>query len=119
MALDKIVKPRTRKIIDVSLLVIRISCGSTCNKYKLCNSRPCAACMYKIKNSIQTGYRVTKIYFSDDNGDIVCYKFKDIIIEKQFVSKFYRLTSIPKKLSNIFVITDNKVRSSHLSADDH
>ena len=106
MALDKIVKPKSRKIIDVSLLVIRISCGSTCSKYKLCNSRPCAACMYKIKNSVQSGYRVSKIYFSNDNGDIVCYKIRDIIAEKQFVSKYYRLTAIPKKLTNVFVINE-------------
>lgn len=82
MALDKIVKNKTKKIIDVSLLVIRISARSTCGSYKLCNSRPCAACMYKMSNSVENGYRVSKVYFSDDNGDIVCYKLRDILLEK-------------------------------------
>ncbi|XWV25661.1 cytidine deaminase [Tupanvirus deep ocean] len=96
MAIDKLHKNKKRKLINVSLLVIRITYGSTADIYNLSNSRPCVACMSKIKNLTNFGYRVTKVYFSNENGDIVCYRLRDILKEKQYLSKFYRVSTIPK-----------------------
>lgn len=103
MAISKI-KRNTKKPINVSLMVIRISYNSTIDSYSLANSRPCISCMYKIKNTMSIGYHINKIYFSDENGNIVCYKVRDIINEKHHISKYYRATSIPKVIIKEFDI---------------
>lgn len=108
MAIDKLKKNTSRKIINLSLIVIRISPGSVPGDYTLGNSRPCAACMYKIKNSLKLGYRINKVYYSDDIGDILCYKLRDILNEKQHVSSFYRRNSIPKNLLKEFNLVEYK-----------
>lgn len=92
MAIDKCYLKKAKKIINVSLIVIRITPSSTPSKYQLRNSKPCVICMHKIANTEYSGYRITTIYFSDDNGNILRYKLRDIIKEKGHVSKFYRLT---------------------------
>jgi len=104
MAIDKIQKNKTKKKINVSLLVIRITTASTLDSYVLSNSRPCVACIHKIKNMGYHGYKISKIYFSNEHGNIVCYKLRDIVKEKQHISKFYRGTNIPKKYTNEFEI---------------
>lgn len=113
MAINKIQQSRikTRKIIDVSLLVIRITKSSNVNSYTLTNSRPCIACMSKIQNSIKYGYRISKIYFSNENGDIVFYKLKDIIMEKPFISKFYRKSYFNKSIRK-FLACRNEMNNS-------
>ncbi len=98
MAIEKIKKNRKKKLTNVSLIVIRISYGSTPDFYNLTNSRPCVACISKINNIRRIGYKISKIYFSNENGDIVCYKLRDIIKEKQHLSKYYRTATIPKNL---------------------
>ncbi|XWV26641.1 putative cytidine deaminase [Tupanvirus soda lake] len=105
MAIDKLKKNKKRKLISVSLLVIRISYGSTVDVYNLSNSRPCVACMSKIKNLTNFGYKVTKVYFSNENGDIVCYKLRDILKEKQYLSKFYRVSTIPRSFMSEFDVS--------------
>jgi hypothetical protein len=104
MALDKIKINRQKKLINVSLLVIRITVGSTKNCYNLANSRPCIGCMYKIKNITKFGYKISKIYFSNEKGDIICYKLRDIIAEKQFISTYYRSFNIPRNYIREFQI---------------
>ena len=111
MALEKLKPNYGKKIIKISLLVIRISQASTPTKYTLGNSRPCASCLYKIKNSISIGYKIDKVYFSNDFGNIICYKLRDIIKEKQFVSRYYRMHTIPKKLKNEFTLAEYKKRN--------
>lgn len=106
MALQKIQEHKPKKIIDVSIIAIRITRSSTVESYHLIDSRPCVSCMYKIKTSVNMGYRVNKVYFSDTNGDIVCYKLRDIVKEKQFVSKFYRISNIPKVLIKEFTLME-------------
>ena len=114
MAIDKLPNNRNKKLINVSLLVIRISVNSTTDLYKMSNSRPCISCMYKIKTSAQLGYKISKIYFSNEDGDIVCHKLRDIIKEKQFLSKYYRLSMIPKVLVREFEIA-NAEKASYLN----
>ncbi|AEX61397.1 putative cytidine deaminase [Megavirus courdo7] len=104
MALDKLKKNRSKRIIDVSLIVIRITPSSTPDSYKLANSRPCIGCIHKIKNSFNYGVRINKIYFSNENGEIICYKLRDILSEKQHLSKYHRMSMIPKKYTNEFQI---------------
>lgn len=104
MAIDKLKKNKNKKLINVSILIIRISGSSNHDCYKLCSSRPCVSCMYKIINVTNLGYRITKIYYSTENGNIICYKLKDIIQEKQFISKYYRVTPIPKILKKKFAL---------------
>lgn len=94
-------------------MVIRITPASTINFYVLANSRPCIACLYRIKNTINFGYRITKVYYSNENGEIVCYKLRDIVNEKQMLSKYYRKLAIPKKYFNEFEIVNtdkNKIQ---------
>lgn len=99
MAIDKIHFKKARKIINVSIIVIRITLSSTIDCYHLANSRPCIACMHKINNTTPLGFRINNVYFSDNNGNILRYKLRDIIKEKQHVSKFYRIVNIPKYLT--------------------
>ena len=102
-AMDKIQPNRKGKIINVSLLVIRITPASTVDSYKLANSRPCIACMYRIKNLVYNGYRVTKVYFSNEEGEIISYRLRDIVAEKQHhLTKYYRVSGIPKKYIDEF-----------------
>ena len=110
MAIDKIKKNNKKKLINVSLMVIRISPSSTSNDFHLSNSRPCAICMLKIKNMVHFGYKISKVYFSNSNGQIVCYKLKNLIQEKQYLSKYYRTTSIPKILRHEFDLDDQYLK---------
>ncbi len=109
MAIDKLRKNNKPKLIDISLLVIKITPASTIESYRLSNSRPCIACMYKIKNITYSGYRLSKIYFPNENGQIICYKLRDILKEKQYVSKYYRLATIPKSYLREFEIDYEKL----------
>jgi hypothetical protein len=103
MAIDKL-KANQSKEIKVSLLVIRITSASDCEDYHLCQSRPCVACISRMISLKDFGYCVSKIYYSDENGNILCYRFKDIIKEKQHLSKHYRFNNIPRKLLRDFEI---------------
>ncbi|BCS82940.1 cytidine deaminase [Cotonvirus japonicus] len=112
MALDKIKKPKSKKILKVSLLVVRITPSSTPDSYTLINSRPCIACMHKIKNSAEHGIKINKIYFSNELGEVICYKLRDILNEKQHISKYYRMTVIPKEYTRNFEISNpDKIRN--------
>jgi hypothetical protein len=100
----KTYRRKTNNLTKVSIIAIRISSASTPEKYKLLNSRPCADCMYNIINTEHLGYRVSHIYFSDDNGDIIKYKTSDLVNKPQFVSTLRRSTNTPKKLKRSFII---------------
>lgn len=103
-AINKIQINKNRKKIEVSLLVIRITPSSTIDNYRLTNSKPCVSCISKIRNIEQIGYKITKIYFSDEQGDIICYKLRDILTEKQYLTKYYRRTNIPKNLLKFDIV---------------
>lgn len=116
-ALDKIKLQRSKKTIKASLLVIRLKPASTPDSYSLANSRPCLACLYRIKNSVNNGLRINKIYYSNDDGQIICYKLKDILSEKQHLSKFYRISVVPKEYVRYFGINSSNVSDSSDSED--
>ena len=102
MALDKIKGNNRKSNLTVSLMVIRITEKSTECSYKLCNSKPCISCICKIMNISCSGYKVSKIYFSNENGEIVCFKFKEILKESPHISKYYKNTTLPKALIKEF-----------------
>ena len=98
MAMEKLYPRKNKKIINVSLIVIRISKKSTISSYTLNNSRPCANCVNDIYECSNRGYRITKIYYSNTLGNITCFKLRDLIVQPQRLSKYYRATNIPIKL---------------------
>ena len=108
MAIDKLVKSArrsrrpSRKIIDVSLMVIRMSSRGTPQSFKLGNSKPCLNCIHRIDDLIRYGYRVTKIYYSDCDNTITSTSLQKLSSDKSVrASSFYRNTNIPKYLENI------------------
>lgn len=102
VAIEKLRSNKRNNIINVSLIVVRITSASNNNKYKLTNSRPCINCVHNIKNAIKYGYRISKIYYSNEFGKIVCYRLKNIIKEKQHLSKYYRNNILPDSLVKEF-----------------
>jgi deoxycytidylate deaminase len=86
----------TKKIIDVSLIVIRITLKSNIDTYTLCDSKPCVICLQRIIDCVKYGFRIKKIYYSTQSGEIICYKLRDLIKKKQYISSFYTKTTIPK-----------------------
>ena len=99
MAMDKIKPTGKKKRIHVSLIVIRISKDSLVDSYKLCNSKPCISCIYKINNFSNAGYKITKIYFSNNIGHLVCLKTTNLVKQpKLHVTKYYRNHKLPKKI---------------------
>ena len=96
MAIDKLPKNNSKKIIKVSLCVIRITKASTAHDYTICNSKPCIKCMSLIKNAaLKKGYKINKIYFSNENNEIVCYKLKDLLKEDMHIPKLYQTYGVP------------------------
>lgn len=102
MAIEKLPikrKQSKKKFINVSMLVIRISHASNCETFKLSNSKPCISCLFKIQNCFLNGYKINKLYYSNENGEITYSKVKDLIKCNHTVSKFYRKSNIPKWLN--------------------
>ena len=112
MAISKL-EPRT-KPIKVSLIVIRISQKSTVLSYTLNNSRPCASCISKFKNV--KGYKIRKIY-SNVSGKITCEKLRDLILQPQHISKYYKYSNTPKYISAQFIFETKSSKLSKLSLD--
>ena len=113
MAIDKLIKnirksrKYSRKIIDVSLMVIRMSAKGTPDCYRLGNSKPCSNCLHRINSLPKYGYRVTKIYYSDDDGTISVSNATDLENDETVrPSSFYRNTNIPtylRKTNNRYI----------------
>lgn len=117
MAIDKLPIRTSKKIIDVSLIVIRISRGTT--NYDNCclgSSKPCIDCVNRINNAIHKGYRINNIYYSQSDGSIAIKKLKDVINEKQYLSKHYINRALPKKYKELEIENPERVNSkkSHL-----
>jgi tRNA(Arg) A34 adenosine deaminase TadA len=109
VALDKLCRNKTlrkNRIVDVSLLVIRLTCSSTCESYALTQSRPCILCVMRMADALDYGFRVKKVYYSDSDGQIICTKFKDFIQEQHYVTKA-RKKKLPKRCANFNLIKRN------------
>lgn len=90
-AINKL-KPLYRKktLESVNLLVIRFSKNN-----KLQNSKPCANCIKTMKTlPLKKGYKIKKIYYSDENGNIIKSNLKILESEEQHLSRFFRQNKI-------------------------
>jgi hypothetical protein len=83
-------KPKKRSnLISVDMLVIKVKRDGT-----LSNSLPCVHCLRTIADMpVVKGYKINKVYYSNDNGDIECQKLHDLINSNNLhVSSYYRNT---------------------------
>lgn len=81
------VRSKNKKIKKVSLLVIKSS-----KTHCLSLSKPCIKCVNDLTiEPLRYGYRIDRIYYSDNNGYIICRKFADLVNDKdQHISKRFR-----------------------------
>jgi tRNA(Arg) A34 adenosine deaminase TadA len=68
-----------KKMRKVDVYVIRINGNG-----KLINSKPCSHCLNSLKK-----LNIKKIYYSDENGDIVCEKTNDM--KTDYISSGYKI----------------------------
>jgi deoxycytidylate deaminase len=68
---------KTKKLEKFDLVVIRI------NRYnQLLNSKPCIQCLTFIRFKMNTmAFKMENIYYSNENGQISCQKFLDLLRE--------------------------------------
>jgi cytidine deaminase len=110
-AINHLLRRKTKKTICVDIIVLRVS-----PTMKLGNSRPCFKCVQDM-NSVPTkkGYKIKNVYYSNQNGDIVCRKLTSLLNDEyQHVSKFYKnrnynSTLSFRRLRNENIETINKI----------
>jgi deoxycytidylate deaminase len=105
VALDKLCRNkslRKNRIVDVYLLVIRLTCSSTSETYTLNNSRPCVVCVKRMVDALDFGFRIKKVFYSNSQNEIVSVKFSTLLEEEHYVTKFYK-KKLPKKCSKFKV----------------
>jgi hypothetical protein len=73
------------KIKKVSLLSIRIN-----RLGKLTTAKPCFRCIHNIEKSIDKGYKIENIYYSEADGSIVKSSLKKLTSEKMHIPSIYR-----------------------------
>ena len=80
-------RPPNKKPLKVSLLVVRFTPSG-----KLGNSKCCCKCIYDMINIPSTkGYKITKVYYSDRDGNIVKTNLRKLDEdENKHVSKYYK-----------------------------
>jgi hypothetical protein len=77
---------KPKKTISVDMLVIKVLRNG-----KLSNSAPCVKCLKSIANAITKGYKINKVYYSNETGNIECKLLSDLInSEKLHISSYYR-----------------------------
>lgn len=91
-------------MIVITLIVIRISKNSTINDYTISNSKPYVGCVYRMKHLFEKGYRINKIYYSNENGKLEHYQFNSFIKRKQIKSSYYKNSPLPNKYIREFEI---------------
>jgi len=86
-AIKKLKQRDSNSIKKINMLVIKTSITG-----KLGNSKPCLNCILDIINlTPKKGYRVDKLYYSDENGSIQKVKLNKLIKLGHFhVSSFYK-----------------------------
>lgn len=95
MAINKLLQSnligsRRKKKIKLSLLVIRVSTGSSVNNYKLKNSKPCSVCIERILKLRRFGYDINKIYYSDEYGRIIKTNINSLSGSDPYITTYYR-----------------------------
>lgn len=82
-------KKKLNSITTVSLLVINVDKNGNLN-----NSNPCVNCLRSIaEQPLIKGYKIDKIYFSNQNGEIECHRLTSLLMAESFhISIYYRHT---------------------------
>jgi len=88
-AINNLQTNKRRNLISVDILVIKVRRDG-----KLSNSSPCVHCLKHIVDIPSTkGYKVNKVYFSNNQGEIECHKLADLVNSEQLhISSYYRNT---------------------------
>lgn len=83
----EIKKRKKREILVVDLFVIRANKNG-----ELKNSKPCQQCLNYINQRRKLiGFKINYIYYSNENSDIICSKFSDLLSEDdKFISRYFR-----------------------------
>lgn len=77
---------RKKRLQNINILVIRFSKNN-----KLQQSKPCANCIYVMKNLPEKkGYKIKNIFYSDENENIIKSSLKNLENEDLHYSRFYR-----------------------------
>jgi cytidine deaminase len=72
---------------SINLLVIRIS-----RRKQIKQSKPCVHCIkYISKLNENTSYQINRIYYSDDNGEIIDSSLNELKENTTHISKFHRM----------------------------
>jgi cytidine deaminase len=75
-----------KRQISINLLVIRLSKNN-----KMGISKPCTHCIQTMRNLPQKkGYKIKKVYYSDDQGNIIKSSLNNLEKEEQHYSRFNR-----------------------------
>ena len=79
-------RPPNKKPLKVSLMVVRFTSSG-----KLGNSKCCTKCIHDMSIlPLQKGYRITKVYYSDRDGNVVKSSIKQLENDKcKHVSRYY------------------------------
>lgn len=83
--IEKLPDRRNKKFISVDILVIRFN-----KQAEMKMSKPCYLCLRAMeRKALRSGYRINKVYYSNDEGQIVMQKLKDLIMEEDQHQPFY------------------------------
>ena len=81
-------KKRSRKLIKIDILVIRVN-----NYDQFCISKPCIHCCKKMALLPTRGYKINKIYYTNNEGEIVSERMSSLM-KTASASSFHRCKSI-------------------------
>lgn len=77
---------RKKKLVNVNILVIRIS-----GKNKLQSSKPCAICINTMKQlPPKLGYNIQNVFYSNETGIILKTSLTQLDNEEKHYSRFYK-----------------------------
>lgn len=88
-AINNLQPKKRRNLISVDILVIKVKRDGS-----LSNSTPCVHCLKTIVDVPNIkGYKINKVYFSNNIGEIECHKLNDLVnSEHLHISSYYRNT---------------------------
>lgn len=83
---QKLLPKKFKRIVNVSILVIRINLEGG-----LSMSKPCFKCIEKMNDAHKYGYRIKNVYYSTKEGNIVKTSLSKLTNEPdKHISKFFR-----------------------------
>lgn len=77
----KFLRHKLKKPVKLEILVIKVS-----STRQLGLSKPCIHCLIALSSIPKTGYIITDIYYSNENGDIIKTTLKTLLNEEHHIS---------------------------------